>query len=255
MSLSAPLRNQQGFSVIPHRDGDPSFQRPFVPSETDPPSKILQCAETLGIPWRRILLGEIEGEQRLRRFLSDLDTDFPPLAAVSILSFSALCSWRVRDQIQSLACEARGSGGQGAVRRLRILFQRLSGRGDAERFALGQHLRFAYQRVLLLQRVLRAAARSRGAMADRLAFVCSSARCSYDDAAWAISEESSPQRGHRFEAAVRKVRGEGFAIPRAATEARSLAELRRVARALGSPMQRGVRERLRRRVQTVSFSR
>jgi len=65
-------------------------------------------------------------------------------------------------------------------------------------------------------------------MAERLAFICSRARCCYDDAAWAVLEEDSPNRGDRFDSAVRKVREEGFLIPRAETEARSLAELRRI---------------------------
>ncbi len=81
----------------------------------------------------------------------------------------------------------------------------------------------------MLQRVRRAAGRSRGTMAERLAFVCSTARCAFDDAAWALREEDSPLRGRRLEAAVRKVRDEGFLVPRAQTEARSLAELRRIA--------------------------
>jgi hypothetical protein len=237
MSASVPVRTQR-LSIIPERDGDPSFQRPYVPSETGPLSEILECAETLGIPWKRILLAEIEAEQRLRRYLPDMEADFSLLSATPILSFSLLRSWRVRDQVESLACEAREASGGSAVRKLRIVFQRLSGKNDPERFALAQHLRFAYQRVLLLQRVLRVAARSHGGMEDRLAFICSSARCTYDDAAWAISEERAPRRGHRLDTAVRKVRSEGFAIPRAENEARSLADLRRVVRALSSPMPR-----------------
>ncbi|HEY7112248.1 MAG TPA: hypothetical protein VIA45_04895 [Thermoanaerobaculia bacterium] len=218
--------------VIPGaRDGDPE-PAPHVPTATAAPEEILACAEALGIPWRRILLGEIEAEQRLRRYVGgDGGAGLLPEAS-TVLSFSVLRSWRVRDEIETLACQAR-SAVRGAERRLRLVVRHLIGKEKRDPVALGQHFWFAYQRVLLLQRVRRAAARSRGStsrsMAERLAEVCARARCSYDDAAWAICQEDSPRRGERLEAAVRKVREEGFLVPRASTEARSLAELRRIA--------------------------
>ena len=112
-----------------------------------------------------------------------------------------------------------------------MVFHAVAGKTERDRIAFAEHLDFAYRRILLLQRVRRAAARSRGSMAERLAVVCKSARCCYDDAAWAILEEDSSRRGDRFYSSVRKVREEGFLIPREETEARSLAELRRIVRA------------------------
>jgi len=218
--------------VLPVRDGDPASSTPFMPSEAASTEELLRCAESLGIPWKRILLGEIESEQRLRRYLSDIDHDCPLASVLRILSFSSFRSWRTRDRIESLACQARGGSVRSAVRQLRAVFRGLIGKGERDQVAFAQHLWFAYQRVLLLQRVRRTAAKSRGTMAERLAFICSRARCGYDDAAWSILQEDSPRRGDRFEAAVRKVREEGFLIPRAETEARSLAELRRILRSL-----------------------
>jgi len=231
MSAPAPLRTQP-MAILPLcHGGDPPSPTPFVPSQAASPPEILRCAETLGIPWKRILLGEIEAEQRLRRYPGNIESECPLPSALTILSFSLLQSWRVRDQIESLACQARGASVRGAVRQLRIVFQRLIGKGDRDQVALAQHFWFAYQRVLLLQRVCRAAAKSHGTMAERLAFICSTARCCFDDAAWAVCQEGSPERGHRLDAAVRKVREEGFKIPRTETEVRSFAELRHIVRA------------------------
>jgi hypothetical protein len=192
------------------------------------PEDIVQRAEMLGVPWQRVLREEIEAELKLRRYLSELDRAFPLLRAAEILSFSVLRSWRVRDRIESLACEARTSTPRGALRPLRLVFRRLTGKGERDSDDASRRLWFAYQRVLLLQRVRRVAGRSRGDMPDRLAYICSTARCAYDDAAWAVSQEDSPRRGHRLDAAVAKVREEGFPIPRAETEARALTELRRM---------------------------
>ncbi len=230
MSSLALLRAQP-IAILPLRDGDPSSPVPFAPSEASSPPEILRCAESLGIPWKRILLGEIEAEQRLRRYLADIESECALPSALTILSFSLLRSWRVRDRIESLACQARGGSVRGAMRQLRTVFQRLTGKGDRDQAAIAQHFWFAHQRVLLLQRVCRAAEKSRATTAERLAFICSRARCSYEDASWALCQEVSARRGHRFEAAVRKARDEGFLIPRAETEARSLADLRRIVRA------------------------
>jgi len=104
-------------------------------------------------------------------------------------------------------------------------------KGHREQAALEQHLRAAHRRILRLQRARRAAARSVGSMAERLAFVCSTTRCSYDDAVWAVSQDAAPPPGRRYEAAIRKAREEGFPIPAAESEARALAQLRRAVRA------------------------
>jgi hypothetical protein len=215
---------------FPSKDGLAFLPPSSAPCPDDPAHDILRYAETLGIPWRRVLLGEIEAEQRLRQYLEDVQDQCPLEAVLKVLSSSFLDSWRARDRIQSLVCEARGASDPSAVKQLRMVFLSAAGRAEREKIAFAEHLRFAYQRILLLQRVRRAAAKSRGPIAERLAFVCASARCCYDDAAWAILEEDSPRRGDRFDSSVRKVREEGFLIPREETEARSLAELRRIVR-------------------------
>jgi hypothetical protein len=198
-----------------------------VPSLASEPAEILRCAETLGIPWRRVLLGEIEAEQKLRSYLRDVAAECPLESALSILALSALQSWRVRDRVEALSCQARTSI-RGARRGLRVLYRHLLGKTGPDSAVLVRQCRFAYQRILLLQRVRRAATRSRGTTAERLAFVCATTRCGFDDADWALREEDFPRRGHRLDAAVRKVRDEGFLVPRAPTEARSLAQLRRI---------------------------
>jgi hypothetical protein len=100
---------------------------------------------------------------------------------------------------------------------------RRNAREDAIRVRL---LRLAYDRILLLQRARRAAARSSGSEAERLAFVCGMTRCTYEDAVWAIGQDGAPPPGRRLEAAIRKVREEGFPVPTAEPEARALAQLR-----------------------------
>jgi hypothetical protein len=220
-------------AILPPRDGDPPARSPLVPTEQSSPAEILRCADTLGIPWRRILLEEIEAEQQLRSYVRDVEAECPLESALTILSLSALRSWRVRDQVESLACQARTSV-RGAMKGLRAFFGHLIGKTGPDPAALARHCLLGYQRILLLQRARRAGGRSRGTTAERLAFVCSTARCTFEDAEWAIREEGSPRRGQRLDAAVRKVRDEGFLVPRAQTEARSLAELRRIV--LDSPL-------------------
>lgn len=222
MASRAPM-----IRILPLRDGDPPAPSHQLPTEGSSREELLAFAETLGVPWRRLIIQEIEAEQKLRRYLPDVEADCPLESALTILSVAAERSWRVRDQVETLACQARVSA-RGARERLRSFVRHLAGDLGPDPSALARHCGFAYQRILLLQRVRRAAARSRGSTAERLAFVCSAARCSFEDAAWALGEEKSPRRGRRMEAAIRKVRGEGFLVPRAATEARSLSQLRRI---------------------------
>ena len=165
-----------------------------------------------------------------KKAICDVEAEFPLPSALTVLSFAALQSWRVRDRVQGLAADTRGDSAR-APRELRAFWKRFAGREDRERAALAEHLAFAYERVLLLQRVCRAAARARGTPEERLAAVCARSRCCFEDAEWAIRHEGSPERAHRLEAAVRRVREEGFLIPRAKNEARSLAELRRIVQA------------------------
>jgi hypothetical protein len=194
-----------------------------------PADALLARAEILGIPWRRILRQEIEAEEKLRTYVPDLPSECPLESAVEILGIEAARSWRVRDRIETLAYQARASV-RGAERRLRGILRVLAGGSRPDGAAVRRHCRLAYQRILLLQRARRAAARSRGTAAERLAFICMSARCKFEDAQWALGllEAGSTRRGWRMEAAVRKVRDEGFFVPRAATEARSLSQLRRI---------------------------
>jgi hypothetical protein len=209
------------------------------PTDASRADEILSCAETLGIPWRRVLLEEIEAEQKLRRYLADVGAECPLESALSILSHAAQRSWRVRDQVESLAGQARASV-RGARRGLRKFLRHLAGDSEPASAVFVRHCGIAYQRILLLQRVRRVAARSRGSMPERLAFVCSTARCAFEDAEWALREEGSMRRGARMEAAVRKVREEGFFVPRAQTEARALAELRKIA--LAGSSRSGIRD-------------
>jgi len=224
LAVLPPWRPAQDASAL----DDPA---PAIAPDDRP--EVVRRAEALGIPWERILGEEIRAEQALRRYVDDLDADWPLTAPMTVLSFSFLQSWRVRDRIQALASEARSALSRAAVRELRAVFQRLSGRALRDRAAFSEHLWFAYQRVLLLHRVSLAASRSRGTTAEKVAFVCSRTRCSFDDAAWAVCQEGSRRQGHRLDAAIRKVRDEGFQIPRAESEARAFARLRSIIRASG----------------------
>jgi hypothetical protein len=221
MASRAPIS-----TVLPFRDGDPPAAARLAPAEDSPVEAILSCAETLGIPWRRLLVQEIEAEQKLRRYAADVEGNDLLESSVAILSTSAARSWRVRDRLETLACQALVSA-RGARARLKRFLRRLAGESGPDAVLLRQ-CGFAHQRILLLQRARRAAARSRGTAEERLAFVCTEARCAFEDAEWALREQTPARRGRRMEAAVRKVREEGFFVPRAATEARSLRELRRI---------------------------
>jgi hypothetical protein len=202
---------------------------PLPEGESSPAEELLARAEILGIPWSRILAEEIEAEQKLRTRLPDIQAECPLESALEILGIEAPRSWRVRDRIETLAYQTRASV-RGADTRLRGALRVLAGGSRPDVADVGRHCRLAYQRIFQLQRARRAAARSRGTMAERLAFVCASARCKFEDAEWALGvlETGSARRGRRMEAAVRKVRDEGFFVPRAATEARSLSQLRRI---------------------------
>lgn len=205
--------------------------------------EIVRAAESLRIPWDRILREEIQAEQALRRHVPDVDAEMPLATALSILPSSFLRSWRVRDQIQAFSCEARGASFRSAIRQLRAVFRCLAGQVGGRDAVFSGHLWMAYQRVLLLQRVCRAARQSKGTNAERMAAICEKARCSFDDAAWALCLEGSPRPGHRLDAAVKKARDEGFQLPRAATEARAFAKLRRIVRASPSSPPRRVPSR------------
>jgi hypothetical protein len=209
---------------------------PIGPIASEPASEssadLVRDAEALGLPWQRILREEIEAEHALRRLLEDVDGEWPLEAGLKILPASFLRSWRMRDRLHALWARSRVAFDRKARGQLRRVVASLLGKvpDDPNRTTLAEHRWFAYQRVLLLQRVSRAAERSRGNLAERLAFVCDRARCRPDDAAWAVALEDAPRRGHRLDAAIRKAREEGFQIPRAATEARAFAALREMVR-------------------------
>ena len=192
--------------------------------------ELLRRAEALDVPWQRILQEEIAAEQAQRRQASDVGA-MPLAMRLAVLPHAFLSSWRVRDEIQALSTAARASVLPGPVRQLRLVFRRLVGRPERQTAALATHLWLAHERVLLLQRVARAARRTRGTTAERMAEICARTRCRFDDAAWALCGESPARRGHALDASIRKARDEGFEIPRAATEARAFAELRRIVRA------------------------
>jgi hypothetical protein len=199
-------------------------------AEPESDAELVGRAQSLGIPWQRILREEMQAEQALRRCLEDVDGDWPLVAGMKILPSSFLRSWRVRDRLHALWTLSRVAFDRRARRQLRGVVTNLLGNSADDRTTHAEHLWFGYQRVLLLQRVSRAAARSRGELSERLASICARARCRSDDAAWAVALEDAPRRGHRLDAAVRKARDEGFPIPHAATEARAFAALREMVR-------------------------
>ena len=202
---------------------------PFPEGEVSPPEDLLAQAEALGIPWRRLLAQEIQAEQRLRTHSWDAASDGSWEEALEILSSEAARSWRVRDQLEALSWEKRAFV-RGADRRLRFFVKSLCDGPGSDAAPPVRQCGAAYRRILLLQRARRAAGRSRGTEAERLAFVCATAHCKFEDAVWALGLLAAgvSRRGRRMEAAVRKVRDEGFFVPRAATEARSLSQLRRI---------------------------
>jgi len=208
-------------------------------------SPVLERAEALGIPWERMISEEIEAERRLRALIADLDGETPLEALMSLLRVSFLQSYRIRDRIQALVYEAQVSCHPKAVRALRRVFRRLTGGAPRDRQPLAEHLWFAYQRILMLQRVSRVAARSpRLSAAERIAWICAKTHCSYEDAAWAVSQRQSA--GNRLDAAVARVRAEGFQLPRLGSEARSFARIRSMVRAAGLLSKRGSRSARRR---------
>ena len=164
----------------------PSHQSPTEGSSRE---ELLAFAETLGIPWRRLHppgdRGGAEAAELPARRRGRLPARVGAHDPVGRRRAVMARSRPGRDPRLSGPCvrrEARdkGSGVSSGI---------LAGDLGPDPSALARHCGFAYQRILLLQRVRRAAARSRGTTAERLAFVCSAARCSFEDAAWALGEE------------------------------------------------------------------
>jgi hypothetical protein len=186
----------------------------------------------LGIPWIRILQEEIEAERALRQRFAILEDDWPLWAAFVSVPLAPLTSFRVRDRIHALSCEARSLQCPSASRQLRGALRHLLGNGGgAPALAIERHLWFAYQRVLLLQRVGRAARQSRGTPEEKSASVMRKTACAPDDAQWAVTRTREVAPRHLLDAAMRRAREEGYRIPFVGSEARSFRLLRRAARA------------------------
>jgi hypothetical protein len=199
----------------------------------EPTPDVRAVAEALGIPWLRILESEIESERALRRLLGEAAADEPLWRILCALPSSALDSWRVRERVNTLACEASTGGDPAAGRELKEVFDHLSGRRKGRKSAadlMARHFWFAYQRVQELVRAAGAAEKARGDHAWRLRRTAEVSGCSAADALWALERSESRGRGHRLDDALARARSEGFEIPRAGTPLRSFVLLRRLAR-------------------------
>src|SRR5262245_3160477 len=100
--------------------------------ESTSAEELLARAEALGIPWRRLLAQEIEAEQRLRSYLPDVPADCPWDAALEILSTESARSWRVRDELETRAWQARASI-RDAARSLRGFIRSVAGESGSDR--------------------------------------------------------------------------------------------------------------------------
>ncbi len=190
---------------------------------------IIAEAETLGIPWREILSSEILAEKTLRDSLETLDGEWPLSCLFSLLPNSLLQSWRARERIHDLSWEARAEKSRAAANRLRSVFLHLAGKrspGAPFDFLFANHLGFAYERVLQLQRISRAAERSKGTREQRIQTVVGRTHCSESDAAWAVDRAGS-RRSHRLDDAMQRAREEGFELPVAKTELIAFTRLKR----------------------------
>jgi len=195
--------------------------------------ELIDIAEALGIPWRRLLDSEIQAERELRRTIG-ADSGEPPLWRVfAALPMSLLDSWRVRERVRNLSWEARITSSRRATRDLRALSDHLSGRHAGAEEAgdpLLRHLEFAYQRILELQQAARAAEKARGDCPARIRHVVKETGCLEQDARWAVGRALAPREGTVVEDAVTRARAEGFEIPRASTEFQAWVRLRRFVR-------------------------
>lgn len=206
----------------------------------EPTPDIRAVAEALGIPWRRILESEIESERALRQILGAAASEEPLWRILCSLPASALDSWRVRERVNAMACEARTGHAPSAARELKAVFDHLRGRGRTRRSSadpMARHFWFAYQRVQELVSAAGAAEKSRGDRVTRLRRIVETSGCAAADAEWALARCESPSRGHRIDDAVARARTEGFEIPRAGTAFRSFVLLRKLARK-GAPSRR-----------------
>ena len=199
----------------------------------EPSPDICAVAEALGIPWRRILVAEIESERGLRRILGEVEDDEPLWRVLCALPSSAMDSWRVRERVNALACEAGTGRAPSAARDLKEVFDHLRGRRKGRRSPadpMSSHFWFAYQRVQELVRVAAAAEKTRGDRGWRIRRTAELSGCPPADALWALDRADSPGRGHRLDDAIARARSEGFEIPRSGTPLQSFVLLRKLAR-------------------------
>jgi hypothetical protein len=197
---------------------------------TEPGQDVLAEAEALGIPWQIILSKEIAAEKALRDSVENLEGDWPLSCLFSLLPYSLLQSWRARERIHTLSWEARSERSRAAANRLRSVFLHLAGKrcpGEPFDFLLANHLGFAYERILQLQRICRTAEKSKGSLAEKIAEVVRRTHCSESDAAWAADRSASRRRSHRLDDAMRRVREEGFELPVAQSELIAFTRLKR----------------------------
>jgi len=202
-------------------------------SPEDAERGLLSEAEALGIPWAKIIAGEILAEGTLRRYLPDPHSDLPLWRAICILPNSLLQSWRVRELIDRLSLEASLPDSADALRELKVLDEHLRGcraRRTTSDAIMAKHLWFAYHRILELHDIARAASKSRGDYEARIRAVCSRTGCRRGDAEWGIRRTDSAIPMRPLEEAVSKTREEGFDIPHAATEFESFLLVRKFIR-------------------------
>ncbi len=210
-------------------------------SRKEPARGLIAVAEALGIPWERLLEGEIQAERTLRGFVGEPESDLPLWRYVSALPATALDSWRVRERLAVRIREARLTGSGAAVRCVREAVDELCGKhhwGESDRRALALHLSFALERVRELSRVARAAEKSRGSRGERLNRIFAKTGCTEADASWALERLEAPDRTHSIDDAVRRARAEGFEIPVEESEFHSFLALRRLARQRTAPRRR-----------------
>ena len=186
-------------------------------------------ADSLGIPWKRILSEEIRAERMLRLCISDVCADWPLWAAFWILPGSLLHCWRVRSRIDALSWTANRDHCETSVRQLRALHAHFLGRRDSrgtDATLMAKHLWFGYQRVLGLARISRLAEKIDGDPATQLDCLRKQSGCSVEEASWAVERAGSAARGHRLDDAMRRARDEGFELPEDENEVRAFRRLR-----------------------------
>ncbi|HKF43857.1 MAG TPA: hypothetical protein VKG01_12200 [Thermoanaerobaculia bacterium] len=192
--------------------------------------RLIEEAETLGVPWKQVLEREVLAEGMLQRFLGAPIRDLPLWRALSVIPASLFHSWRVRETVDRLCHEASTEGSRAARQELASLLESVCGphaRRAARRVALSKHYRFAYDRVLELQAVALAAEKGSSSGLTLAAEVREATGCSRSDADWAVSRLTSPSRTHALDSAVRHAREEGFEIPPAASELQAFSRLKR----------------------------